>query len=519
MESKCIDITRIPLTYLIKGNWGIGKSFLWNKLTEINKNKKINFIKVSLFGVESIEILDRKLKVEYLKKDSRVKEGFQQTLKIMNKKFANGQVDILPFITFSESFIICFDDVERKSEKLSLKDLMGYIENISIKSTVFILMNEKKLKDDADYESYIEYKEKLIDYEYELTEISNEMCKNVLSYSNLESIYKLEIIKVFQSHNQSNYRTLIKIERLVQNLLFELKKLSVELVRLSSTVVIEGLRKNVVNEFDNNKDKEKMALFLYKLKIKEYLETGIINTSDFDKIIYSVENTDNVVNETNEILNSYTHKMNDIFLKNEVEFVKLYKEILRFVNESIGLKLDTSTVIDLWKPLRSYKEKFIFLYKEKDINLDEQFMKLVLGSLKQMTISELEIFNDDLNLRFTLYNDRFISKELVEKLIPLVEKIMTERKLGSLNEFLKDNKYEEAIQIFKSYPALILEKIEIFDVLIEEELSISLYVFLKQVSLQANNSEIVGNLNLYLKKLEKSTDDIIIKERFQTFDL
>ncbi|MCT4793014.1 P-loop NTPase fold protein, partial [Exiguobacterium artemiae] len=92
--AKNIDITKKPFTFLIKGTWGIGKTFLWNEFVERkNGTGKLKFIKFSLFGVESIEQLERQLRNGFIENNSRMKEAVRQSYNVFNKKIAAGQIE------------------------------------------------------------------------------------------------------------------------------------------------------------------------------------------------------------------------------------------------------------------------------------------------------------------------------------------------------------------------------------------------------------------------------------------
>lgn len=517
LENKFNEIKHVPMTYLIKGSWGIGKTYLWNELTETNKNKDLKFVRISLFGIESIEILEQKLKVEYLKNNSKLKEGFQQTLKTLNKKFAAGQIDIMPFITFTDKFIICFDDIERKSEKLNIKDLMGYIENISLKSTVIILMNENKLENDLNYNSYLDYKEKIIDYEFELTEVSHEMCEKILAYSTLDKMYKKEIIRVFQLHKQTNYRVLIKIERFIQSLIFELKTITTDLVSLSSSVVIEQMyiKDNINNDIYKQND-IRVSLFIYREKIKEFLITNHIDTKEFDRIIYPEKYIDFKTNTISKTLAGYIEEMNYIYLKNEEHFLNLFQKIIHFLKENNEVKFDIVMVIDLWRSTRKYQKIYNNLLNQK-INLNNLFYEIIFNIIKQMEISELDYIYDDLVLRFPLYEEKFISEEIVNTLLPKVEGIRKEKNFNTITLALVKKNYNEVIKTIKSNPDLILAKLDIYDLITDDNISFEQYEFLMNLTSQIHDTKIKGYIIDYLNNLEESTNDVIIKERFQYF--
>lgn len=515
---KNIDITKKPFTFLIKGTWGIGKTFLWNEFVERkNGTGKLKFIKVSLFGVESIEQLERQLRNGFIENNSRMKEAVKQSYNVFNKKIAAGQIEVSQFFNFSINTVICFDDLERKSDKLSLKDIMGFIENISLNSTVFILLNEDAIKGTESHKDFLNYKEKIIDYEYELTDVSDQMCNNVLSYSSLKKEYKNEMIRVFQLHKQSNYRILIKIERLVQGILNELKDLNISIVSLCSSVIIEEHSENVtINENIYKENDIKVSIFILREKIKAYLKTNELNFEDFNSVLNPTSHKNSEDNKLNKQLIDYIEKMEYVFLKDDEYLKETYSNIVGFIENHSNISFDVKLIMDLWMLTKSYGTQYESIINFDLGKVDELFINLIEFSISKMNISELYSFNQDLHLKFPYSKQKLFTDEIIEK---LQVKVLHEIKLNNIKSFVDafENKlYEKAANILNGQPILILDKLEIYNLLSQKDVSLKLYSFLKQITSNFMDEDIKTTIRAHLKKLKNEASDNITRDRFIT---
>jgi hypothetical protein len=167
---------------MITGPWGVGKThYVTNALfsniqkTEVfeNAKKKYKPVIISLFGQKSIEDIQVDILVslypilgnKFAKLSASIAKGLLKGfLKLkgadqFNESIDNVKVKSGDWINFNE-IVIFFDDLERRDEKLSLDELIGFInslvEGYNIK--VIIITNEGKLKED----NYHQLKEKTI---------------------------------------------------------------------------------------------------------------------------------------------------------------------------------------------------------------------------------------------------------------------------------------------------------------------------------------------------------------------
>ena len=156
----------------ITGSWGVGKTFFWNEFRESYKltNK---YVYVSLFGLESLSDLKTHIYsniennhsaldvprwirgLPSILKDTRISQfGISASAKVF---------DSLMFNQVKEA-VICFDDFERMSNKLDIKDVMGLANQLKLeKNCQIILILDEDKAEGENKKKYAEYKEKLID--------------------------------------------------------------------------------------------------------------------------------------------------------------------------------------------------------------------------------------------------------------------------------------------------------------------------------------------------------------------
>jgi Cdc6-like AAA superfamily ATPase len=156
----------------LTGPYGVGKTHFYKKvladkikLTNVpsNEQKKYHPIHISLFGVKSVEDIQSAIFIElhsFLKeKGLKLAIGFGRTLLrgYANLKglgniddyFANLDFPKEQWLNYNE-LVICFDDLDRKSDELSIQDIMGFInslvENQGVK--IIIIANAKEIEDE-----------------------------------------------------------------------------------------------------------------------------------------------------------------------------------------------------------------------------------------------------------------------------------------------------------------------------------------------------------------------------------
>lgn len=231
-----------PEVISIKGRWGIGKTFSWNKFLQEAKDKnKITLEKysyVSLFGINSVDQLKRSVFENIVsKKDIGVEPSIETlntntfaVLKSLGKKsitifksvsyvqdFAPA-FDVLSFLSVNKA-IICIDDLERKGDDLPLKDVLGLITLLKEqkKCKIILLFNDAE----ENLEEYKKYREKAVDIEF-LFDPTAEECSDIAVNSCEPEFQLLKTLLI--ALDIKNIRVIKKIERLIDYLIPLLKK-------------------------------------------------------------------------------------------------------------------------------------------------------------------------------------------------------------------------------------------------------------------------------------------------------
>lgn len=179
LEKKLLGVMSIekPCAIALTGEWGVGKTQFWNNFKKKyhDQFKLRKYAYVSLFGLDSLESLKYEIAVKTHKVDQSedrmqgAKSLFNKALDTVDLSSIEGKGLSLnigkSLITSALSSLvsntaICIDDVERISDSLSLKDVMGLINDLKLekKCQVIVILHEAKAN-----EQFQEYKEKVFD--------------------------------------------------------------------------------------------------------------------------------------------------------------------------------------------------------------------------------------------------------------------------------------------------------------------------------------------------------------------
>lgn len=226
-----------PSVLCIRGAWGVGKTFIWNKI--LSEQKAANevalpkYAYVSLFGIQTLDELKYSVFENTITKSQIGQEPSLQTLRdnteavlsSIGRRFLHPVMNVVPFFKGAASSVqtlsflsvkdslVCFDDLERKGEKLRTVDVFGLIsllkEHRNCKC-VLILNDEKLGKDDAN--AMESYQEKVIDLS--LLFAPNEIECAAIALANTEPFHAPLAERII-SLGISNIRVIRKIESLV----------------------------------------------------------------------------------------------------------------------------------------------------------------------------------------------------------------------------------------------------------------------------------------------------------------
>lgn len=212
-----ITCNEITGALLLTGPWGCGKSYLIKKIArELNENKQAAVAVISLFGLDSVSAINKRVKDEYtsfklgsmgrsIKKISKRVKVLAKDSLVVAETAASGNValsaaskgvssllsyDILEFLEIQNTigkkgnerkFVIVFDDLERSN--LPHKDLLGtineFVENKQVKTIIVADENKITNKEETDT-GYKEYKEKLISRTVHMTTDYDQLIETIV---------------------------------------------------------------------------------------------------------------------------------------------------------------------------------------------------------------------------------------------------------------------------------------------------------------------------------------------------
>ena len=320
----------LPLGIVIKGEWGIGKTYFWKEfINEFQqKNKDVKTAYISLFEAESLKEIRKDIfiqlhtkKVPFIRKLLRtfkLFKGVELELKIPYLK--------LPLIIYALlenslyllpnnlKAIICFDEFERLNlNKIELETLLGIIsffkENNSCK--VVMIVNEKEFESKLDSnpnlkEIYNKYKEKIIDYEFTLDPTFEEnfaIASRALKLKDYEPILQ-KIVSELQVNNLRVLNNMIRIINefeFINNSDFNIFRREVKEVFIEKLATLTLKKFQDPTKFKNEKDlyeyvNENKSVGYFENLIVRYLDTGYINK----KLLHNVFLLVNAIFENSE---------------------------------------------------------------------------------------------------------------------------------------------------------------------------------------------------------------------------
>ena len=220
-----------PICIVMKGEWGVGKTHLLKEFFN-NELKKEKCAYISLFGKYSLEDIKSDLTLQ-LSKFGKFTNDLSKVLKNIKPVSPHlGSIgSLLSLLTSTKEFkdvIVCFDEFERLSPNLEIKEVLGLISYLkeNLNCRIILILDEEKIiskqkennnqntnKDnDFEIEVYNQYKEKLVDYEIVLNPSVEENLEIMINTKpNISESFKEAIEEFAHSLNIKNIRILRRL--------------------------------------------------------------------------------------------------------------------------------------------------------------------------------------------------------------------------------------------------------------------------------------------------------------------
>ena len=409
MNSSKVDIEKrleeilkrkVGTCIVLDGEWGVGKTTFWKNFSDTKFNEKSVY--VSLFGKESIQEIKQEISLKFYRKNklvSKVLEKFKKFIpagifSFSTKRFADNKIAEFSLIMLDSLYtdkykdaIICFDDFERMSNKINLKDVLGLIseykeqQNCHIvmilnRSKMTVLANEAQKADDENLEDkelkktsqikedktelekiLSEYKDKIMDYEFYYNPTPEESF-NIVS-AELTEIYREVARQYFKKHEINNIRvirrainTLNDYHKYLENVEENHKKtrdcilmfiLGISVINsmnsLSKLEQFFGIRnfygelEDIYGLFKNKGYLSNVDALIFSrdvdyhqlsLNIFSYAKRSIIDVDEFKKIVGRLIEREQFEETKNSIFNEYFNGIYDLQYKNSDFTNKLF---------------------------------------------------------------------------------------------------------------------------------------------------------------------------------------------------
>jgi len=325
-----------PVVYCLSGKWGVGKTYLFNKISKkyfpgkVNRTNvlnittpKNNLILVSLFGMSSIDDLKHKIIAETLKNSEgkyipKAFKYFDDHAKFKVRFIDFDQKKILDSLIFNKYFndlIICFDDIERKSPSFKIIDFLGFVSMLKEKynCNIFLILNDDMFEQNEKNEYQI-YFEKVIDHHIKFISESKDALSIAFEKYEFNQEVKNLLINKIEVLNINNIRIIDKIlskslqliERFNEAIRPKVEEELIERAVIDLCLFCDGIyspqdsnnsdkpkTEDIINPENKIYNNKKYQIFLWNLgfyntepfdiKIYEFIKNGFFD-SDFDKI-------------------------------------------------------------------------------------------------------------------------------------------------------------------------------------------------------------------------------------------
>ncbi|WP_454757211.1 P-loop NTPase fold protein [Cupriavidus campinensis] len=212
----------------LSGKWGTGKSHLWRQVKEASKDEKIKgALYVSLFGLSSIEQVKLKIVQSAIPSADQhptwwdnAKKGWAAASKVLesvHKGFsALNEIALLAVPSILKDRVIVIDDIERKHQKLSVDEVLGFVDEFTQQhgARIILILNSDELSDPDLWDTF---REKVIDQEIRLDTSPAEAFD--IAVSLVSSLYADRIRATVEGCGVTNIRIICKILRAVKRIL------------------------------------------------------------------------------------------------------------------------------------------------------------------------------------------------------------------------------------------------------------------------------------------------------------
>ncbi|MFE4243739.1 P-loop NTPase fold protein [Peribacillus butanolivorans] len=436
---------------LINGSWGIGKTSYVMKF----KEDHLDACYISLFGKKDINSIIQELYFNIIENAPGGK--LKKHLTTLSEKIntldvsywglslsvpliANIHKSISKELGEKETYIVVFDDLERKHNDLGIEEIFGLLDSLSkINNIKTVLVAATGQLNDENAKTFNEYKEKAIDRTYTIEKYADEAPVNILGEQTWKVIGKLA--ENFKFNNLRTFeKTSLFIKEVIQIIgedIFTDKFTRDDLYRMCFATIFfniehksefrlldtkNGKRGNVYK-----KDENGVIEYLYEHILKSSLD-NVMSKEVFHHILrwyetgtYSRENILKLIAS----INNYKHKPSNFYSSEQDihKFIDHSNEYIRNLNgtESMGEIVSTLSNAFAWSEVLSV-----------DFGIsNEEILNMINKNLSKNIVIEKSLFENDCLVH--CYTESEEAKNLIK----------------SINEAIKVEYYDQLIKRIK----------------------------------------------------------------------
>lgn len=417
-------------TFLLYGPWGVGKTFSLQQWINEKVKNTYKLINLSLFGVSSVNELNAlALNSECLR------NKIFSHLKNINQDVSLGINNInvsIPLIGIVSAFLkekhnknakylFILDDIERKDNKLTIEEVLGFVDSLPKENTKVVLVANLDKLDNLD--SFKGFKEKVIQEEFCL--------ENPMSYA-VENIIGMEYAKHFISNSYpiKNLRTLIKINKIVEKLNKPVDYSLLDCIYYCCLNIYENQvnKDYLLSEYE--KDKSKYIKMYYDLRRDEYnrrMDEELKKISEYvNKLKYDWEYVYEIV-KLKGLLNAISENYLKAFVKEVFELIK-NEDYDHLNNLNIPLRKT---------PLKMYNEQGDSVFYSGEPN--QEYEKIMCNFFNCFKSDNYELIDLFRNYSYTIIScNDLVSKKSKGKQI---EKHINKLCIKKVSQYIFDNSY------------------------------------------------------------------------------
>lgn len=285
---------------LIDGVWGIGKT----KQIIDSIEEKNNVYYISVFGKKDMNAFYQELYYLLLSKHEIKKEqilskigeinfsklGFNISIPLISDIFEAIQVKLKD----KANLVVVIDDLERKSEKLDLKEIFGFVDSVTKNRGIkIVLVASSNNFLDETKATFEDYGEKSLDRIYKITSYAENAPENILGSSvwaaikDVHLVNKLHNLRTLEKTNLFIKEVMLKIsnekfnDKIIINDIYKICFAVVLFVvehKCETRLLPTGLEKSQQIFFDYYKSKENVTDYIWTYILKRNLTNSMMQS-------------------------------------------------------------------------------------------------------------------------------------------------------------------------------------------------------------------------------------------------